>query len=224
MNPKKSVLRAITFSRNNSCCMLEYWFTHRSDGMYRYYCSCSFNKITQFMNTGICWWVIRSAIIDQAFLIVERSQELAGHNCSRKFSVSKSHQCEWKVCKLSIQWHPVPSFLRWVNMMFLNAHWQCAFFTMQSNMDATIMMLWTESRFVWSRFVIKHTIEGTPICDVASRVAEAMFTELTLHAATDVIKPGVILSRVYPGFPGLHVSVHNFLSRKTKQKKSMKEN
>ena len=33
------------------------------------------------------------------------------------------------------------------------------------------------------RLVVKHTIEDAPVCDVASRVAEAMVDELTVYAA-----------------------------------------
>ena len=39
-----------------------------------------------------------------------------------------------------------------------------------------------------SRFVIEHTIEDAPVYDTASRVAKAMITELTIHAAENVIE------------------------------------
>ncbi|GFW24167.1 hypothetical protein TNCV_1847261 [Trichonephila clavipes] len=38
------------------------------------------------------------------------------------------------------------------------------------------------------RFVVDHTIEYAPICDAASRVAEAMVSELRFHAAANVVE------------------------------------
>lgn len=39
-----------------------------------------------------------------------------------------------------------------------------------------------------SRFVVDHAIESTSVCDVASRVDEAMVTQLTSHATANVIE------------------------------------
>ena len=36
-----------------------------------------------------------------------------------------------------------------------------------------------------SRFQIKHSIEGASVCDVASKIAEAMTTKLTMHNAVE---------------------------------------
>lgn len=39
-----------------------------------------------------------------------------------------------------------------------------------------------------SRFVVDRTFAGACVCDVASRVAEGMVTELTDHDAADVVE------------------------------------
>ena len=38
------------------------------------------------------------------------------------------------------------------------------------------------------RLVVDHTIEDTPVCDVASGVVEAMISLLTVHAAANVVE------------------------------------
>ncbi|GFS66100.1 hypothetical protein TNCV_2510871 [Trichonephila clavipes] len=38
------------------------------------------------------------------------------------------------------------------------------------------------------RFVIDHTIEYAPVCNVASKVAAAMVSELRAHAAATVVE------------------------------------
>ena len=37
-----------------------------------------------------------------------------------------------------------------------------------------------------SRFVVEHTVEGTFVNDVTSRVAKAMVTELVVHVAASI--------------------------------------
>ncbi|GFV76816.1 hypothetical protein TNCV_4730361 [Trichonephila clavipes] len=37
-------------------------------------------------------------------------------------------------------------------------------------------------------FVVYHTIEETPVCDAALRVAAAMVSDLTVHAAANVVE------------------------------------
>ncbi|GFX99220.1 hypothetical protein TNCV_2494011 [Trichonephila clavipes] len=39
-----------------------------------------------------------------------------------------------------------------------------------------------------ARFVVDHTFEDAPVCDAASRVAEAMVSKLRVHAAANVVK------------------------------------
>ena len=39
-----------------------------------------------------------------------------------------------------------------------------------------------------SKFVVEHTIEGSPVYDVASRITEVMIAKLTDHAVANVIE------------------------------------
>lgn len=74
---------------------------------------------------------------------------------------------------------------------------------MALNMDATIIILCDNHYAVnrhgiriktrrhvihASRFAVDHTIDGTSVCDVSSKVAGAMFTELTGHAAANIVE------------------------------------
>ncbi|GFX13575.1 putative DD41D transposase [Trichonephila clavipes] len=40
-------------------------------------------------------------------------------------------------------------------------------------------------------FVVDHTIEDSPVCDAAPRVAEVMVSELRVHATANVVEPFV---------------------------------
>ncbi|GFY05294.1 hypothetical protein TNCV_2207401 [Trichonephila clavipes] len=39
-----------------------------------------------------------------------------------------------------------------------------------------------------SRFVVDHTIEDIPICDAASRITAAKFSEQRVHASANVVE------------------------------------
>ena len=39
-----------------------------------------------------------------------------------------------------------------------------------------------------SKFIIEHTIEGAPVCDVVSRVVKVIVAELKVHAEANIVK------------------------------------
>ena len=74
-------------------------------------------------------------------------------------------------------------------MTISNESWQIVI-----SIDATIMMLYTESGFVWKKprdiipvfkIAIDHTTESTTVYEAASRLLEIIVTMLTVHAAAN---------------------------------------
>ena len=80
-------------------------------------------------------------------------------------------------------------------MTMSNERWQRVFSPISSNTYATIMKNGIKICqktlclvISASKFLVKHTVEGSSVCDVASKVAEVIVAAWTVQAVVNVVE------------------------------------